>query len=197
MEYLKINNLLDADSERQPIYLTRKWVEVSDESKGTYRAGSMIKYNTRTTMADLCDYSEAYILVDGTITTDAAGAARAGTFAFKNCGPFTECITKINNTQIDHSENLDLTMPMYNMLEYSENYAKTSGLLYRFSRDDGADIDVNNQSFTSKKVGQIVADAFAANTPDSINVQLRVPLKYLSNFWRVLEMPLINCEVNL
>ena len=121
---------------------------------------------------------------------------------FKNCAPFTSCISKINNTQIDNAEYIDIVMPMYNLIEYSDNYSKTSGSLWQYCKDIPA---VNN-------AGNIV-DFNGANATDSFNfktkitgqtgddgtkeVKIMVPLKYLSNFRRTFEMPLINCEVNL
>ena len=85
--------------------------------------------------SSLCDYSDAYILVKGNITvnnTAAAGAAANNTnkkVIFKNCAPFPNCISKINNTQIDNSEYIDIVMPMYNFIDYSDNHSKTSGSL--------------------------------------------------------------------
>ena len=83
----------------------------------------------------LCDYSDAYILVKGTITVNNTAAADADAnntnkkVIFKNCAPFTNCISKINNTQIDNSKDIDIVVPMYNLIEYSDNYSKTSGSL--------------------------------------------------------------------
>ena len=85
--------------------------------------------------SSLCDYSDAYILVKGNITvnnTAADGAAANNTnkkVIFKNCAPFTDCISKINNTQVDNAKDIDIVMPMYNLIEYSNNYSKTSGSL--------------------------------------------------------------------
>ena len=121
MEHQKISNLLDDSGDRPRIYQTKKWVEINDDARETYAVDSQIKFKTTSLMSDLCDFSEAYILVKGTITvgTD-ADAARAIPVAFKNCAPFTSCISEINNTQIDNARDLDITMPMYNLLEYSK-----------------------------------------------------------------------------
>ena len=126
MEHQKISNLLDASSDQPRKYQTKKWIEVNDDARGTYATNSQIKFKTTMTMSDLCDFSEAYILVKGTITVGAGAAdpARAIPVAFKNCAPFTSCISEINNTQIDNAKDLDITMPMYNLLEYSKNYAE-------------------------------------------------------------------------
>ena len=112
--------------------------------------------------------------------------------AFKNCAPFINCISEINNTQIDNAKDIDIVMPMYNLIEYSDNYAKTSGSLWQYFRDEPDDNLADYESFKSKiKIRKI------PDNGNEKNVEIRVPLKYLSNFWRTLEMPLINCEVNL
>ena len=91
--------------------------------------------------SSLCDYSDAYILVKGNITvnnTAADGAAANNTnkkVIFKNCAPFTNCISKINNTQIDNTEYIDIVMPMHNLIEYSDNYSKTSGSLWQYCKE--------------------------------------------------------------
>ena len=112
---------------------------------------------------------------------------------FKNCAPFTKCISRINNTAIDNAQVFDIVIPVYNLIEYSDNYSKTSGSLWQYYKDDPNDNITQSESFKSKiKItGKTPA---AGNTKD---VEIIVPLKYLSNFWRTLEMLLINCEVNL
>ena len=151
--------------------------------------------------SSLCDYKDAYILVKGTITITGAGAdvaaRQAGKIdkgvAFKNCGPFTNCISEINNKQVDNAKDVDIVMPMYNLIEYSDNYVKTTGSLWQYFRDEPDDNIEDSESFKSKI-------KITGKTPDDDNekdVERMVPLKYLSNFWRTLEMPLINCEVNL
>ena len=150
--------------------------------------------------SSLCDYSDAYIFVIGKITITGAGDdtvarqtdERDKGVAFKNCSPFTNCISEINNIQIDNAKNIDIVMPMYNLIEYSDNYSKASDL-WQYYRDEPNDNLADSESFKSKiKItGKTPA---AGNEKD---VEIRVPLKYLSNFGRPLEMPLINCEVNL
>ena len=209
MEYQKIANLIDDDTSNQPSkFRTRNWVEIDDESRGAYNVNSQIKFKTTTLKSSLCDYSDAYILVKGTITvnnTAAQGAAANNTnkkVIFKNCAPFTNCVSGINNTQIDNAKDIDIVMPMYNLIEYSDNYAKTTGSLWQYCKDIPARnnndeivaVAVNNVTdsfdFKAKITGQTEDDG----TKD---VEIMVPLKYLSNFWRTLEIPLINCEVNL
>ena len=151
--------------------------------------------------SNLCDYADSYILVKGTITItgegDNAGEREADErnkgVTFKNCVPFTKCISRINNTDIDNTHDIDIVMPMYNLTEYSNNYSKTSGSLFQYFKDIPNDNLARSESFKSKVkiTGKTPADG---NTKD---VEIIVPLKHLSNFWRTLEMPLINCEVNL
>ena len=94
--------------------------------------------------SNLCDYIDSYILVKGTITvpnTEAAGIAVNNTIKkiiFKNCAPFTDCITEINNTQVDDAQNIDVVMPMYNLIKNSDAYSKTSGGLWQYYRDEPA-----------------------------------------------------------
>ena len=159
---------------------------------------------------NLCDYADSYILVKGTITIIGSAGPPAGRTGaellaarnaderdkgviFKDCAPFTKCISRINGIEIDNARDIDIVMPMYNLIEYSDNYSKTSGSLWQYYKDDPNDNLSDSESFKSKiKItGKTPA---AGNTKD---VEILVPLKYLSNFWRTLEMPLINCEVNL
>ena len=131
MEYQKIANLIDNDASNQPSkFKTRNWVEINDESRGAYNVNSQIKFKTTMLKSSLCDYSDAYILVKGTISvnnTAAQGAAVNNNnkkVIFKNCAPFTNCISKINNTQIDNAKDIDIVIPMYNLIEYSDNMQK-------------------------------------------------------------------------
>ena len=112
---------------------------------------------------------------------------------FKNCAASTKCTSRINGTEIDDAQDIDIAMPMYNLIEYSDNYSKTSGSLWRYYKDDPNDNITQSESFKSKIriMGKTPA---AGNTKD---VEIIVPLEYLSNFWRTVEMPLINFEVNL
>ena len=148
--------------------------------------------------SSLCDYSDAYILVKVKITITGAGADAAARQAderdkgvsFKNCAPFTSCKSDINNVEIDYFQDIDIIMPMYNLIEYSDNYAKTSGSLRQYYRDEPNDNLADSQSFKSKI-------KITLNNGDEKDVEIMVPLKYLSNFWRTLEMLLINFEVIL
>ena len=151
MEYQKIANLIDDDASNQPSkFRTRNLVEINDESRGAYNVNSQIKFKTAMLKSNLCDYSDAYILVKGTISvnnTAAQGAAANNTnkkVIFKNCAPFTNCISEINNTHIDNAKDIDIVMPMYNLIEYSDNYAKTTGSLWQYCKDIPA-LDANNE----------------------------------------------------
>ena len=135
MQYRKITNLLNHASNKPSKFGTRNWVEVNDGIRDSYSPNNQIRFKTAMLRSSLCDYSDAYILVKGNITvnnTAADGAAANNTnkkVIFKNCAPFTNCISKINNTQIDNAEYIDIVMLMYNLIEYSDNYSKTFGSL--------------------------------------------------------------------
>ena len=151
--------------------------------------------------SSICDYSDAYILVKGTITINGRGADAAARQAdekdkgasFKNCAPFINCISEINITQIDNAKDINIVMPMYNIIEYSDNYAITSASLWQYFRDEPDD---NIEDFESLKF-KVKITGKTPNNNNEKDVEIMVPLKYLSNFWKTLEMPLINCEVNL
>ena len=153
---------------------------------------------------NLCDYAEAYILVNGTIR--ATNALNATRLALKNCAPFIKCNLEINDEHIDTAENLDIVMPMYNLIEYSDNYQDSSATLYPYKRDEPPEADAvanltdnNSSSFKYKfsLLGNIPQIDGAGNVArvGRLNVKVVVPLKYLSNFFRSLEMPLINCKI--
>ena len=201
MEYQKIANLIEDASNQPSKFRTKNWVEINDESRGAYNVNSQIKFKTTMLKSSLCDYSDAYILIKGTITINRAGADVAARHAderdkgvaFKTCDPFINCISEINNTQVDNAKDIAIVMPMYNLIEYSDNYAKTTGSLWQYFRDEPNDDIEDSESFKSK----IKITRKTNNNNNVKNVEIMVPLKYLSNFWRTLEMPLINCEVNL
>ena len=201
MGYQKITNLLDDSSNKTSKFRTEHWVEINDESRGKYNDDKQIRFKTTMLKSSICDYSDAYILVKGKITITGAGADAAARqaderdkgVAFKNCAPFTSCKSDINNVEIDYCQDIDLVMPTYNLIEYSDNYAKTSGRLRQYYRNEPNDNLADSESFKSEI-------KITGKTPDDGNekdVEIMVPLKYLSNFWRTLETPLINCEVSL
>ena len=144
MEYQKIANLIDGTPNQPSKFRTRNWVEINDESRGVYNVNSQIKFKTTMLKPGLCDYSGAYILVKGRITIAGAGNDAAARQAdernkgviFKNCATFINCISEINNTQIDNAKDIDIVMPMYNLIEYSDSYVKTTGSLWQYFRDE-------------------------------------------------------------
>ena len=146
MEYQKISNLLDSALNKPSNFRTRNWVEINDDIRGAYSPNKQIRFKTGMLRSSLCDYSDGYILVKGNITVN--NTAAAGTDAnnankkvrFKNCAPFTNCLSKINNTQIDNAEYIDILMPMYNLIEYSDNYSKTSGSLWKYCKEIPAEM---------------------------------------------------------
>ena len=123
METQKIVNLLSDSEEFNLKFATRKWFIINDQNNGQYGRGdendSTIKFETKVIKPNLCDYSDAYILVTGDIKVTAAAADT--NVAFKNCAPFTRCITHINDEHVETAENLDIIMPMYNLIVYSGN----------------------------------------------------------------------------
>ena len=137
-----LDNRVALNESNQPSkFRTENWVEINDESRGTY-TGNDIKFKTTMLRSNLCDYADAYILVKGTITITGAGDDAAARRAdernkgviFKNCAPFTKCISKINDTEIDSIQDIDIVTPMYNLIEYSDNSktSKTSGRLWQY-----------------------------------------------------------------
>ena len=201
MKYQKITSLLDNASNQPSKFRTKSQVEINDESRVGYTTGSDIKFKTMSLRSSLCYYADAYILFKGTITITGAEdnvAARQADqrnkgVIFKNSVPFTKSISKVNDTEIDNARDIDIVMEMYNLIEYCDNYSKTSGSLWQYYKDGPSDNLADSESFKSK-VKIIGSTPAGGNTKD---VKIIVPLKYLSNFWRTLEMPLINCEVSL
>ena len=118
MEYQKIANLLNDESNKPSKFRTKNWVEIDDDIRGAYSPNKQIRFKTSMLRSSLCDYSDAYILVKGNISvnnTAAAGVDANNTnknVIFKNCAPFTSCISEINNEQIDDAEYNDIVMPM-------------------------------------------------------------------------------------
>ena len=225
MEYDKINNLLlseDNESEKLSKFVIREYVKVNSLSN-VYNQNKSIRFKTPMLRSNLCDYSDAYILVKGTITLTAPGAnnnannirdKRNRPLILKNNAPSVLCITRINDELIEDADDLDIVMPMYNLLEYSKNYRKTMGSLYNYYRDElSNDADDNNfdnikviNSNTFKYKNKITGNAYNVNAGalgydvnknGTQKVELDIPLKYLGNFWRALNTPLISCEVSL
>ena len=207
MENQKIINLLDKIDTDSKHFATKKCYIINDENNTNYDVNKetgadnpdTIKYDTRVLKPNLCDYAEAFILIDGTIR---AAAADANTrLSLKNCAPFPKCNLEINDEHVDTAENLDITMLMYNLIEYSDNYQDSSATLYQYKRDEPpeadavADLTTDHLSSFKYKVS-LLGNPVVANNIARLNVKVVVPIKYLSNFFRLLEMQ-INCKIKL
>ena len=144
MEYQKITNLLGTTIDEIPRFTTKKWVEVHDQSGSAddrYKPNKQIRFKTSMLRSDLFDYSDTYIAVKGNIILTKANRRRVidirnRFLVFENNAPFTNCISKINNVLIDNAEDLDIIMPMDNLIEYSKNYRKTTGSFWNYNRDE-------------------------------------------------------------
>ena len=138
MKTQKIVHLLNDTDRESSEFVTRKWYVINYQNNTEYGEGnendSSIKFETKVIKSSLCDYSNAYILVTGDITVI---NINVGTnVAFNDCAPFTRCATPINDEHIDTAENVDIILPMYNLIEYSDNYSHISGSLWQFKRDE-------------------------------------------------------------
>ena len=197
MESQKIINLLDSDDNESQKFATKRWYIINDQNTGNNaygngEDGTTIKFETKVIKHNLCDYSDAYMLVTGNIQNKPANSL----VAFKNCAPFRTCDVTINDEHVEKAEDLDIVMPMYNLLEYSDNYQDSTGSLYQFKRDeppdDNADVANNTSSLVYKS--KLISGTDDNNVN---NVKLVVHLKYISSFFRSLEMPLVNCKIDL
>ena len=152
METQKIVNLLNDTEQLNSRFATRKWYIINDQNNGQYGRGNendaTIKCERKVIKPNLCYYSDAYILVTGDIKI--ADVAANDNVAFKNCAPFIRFVTHINDEHVEIAENLDIIMPMYNLLEYCDNYADSSGILYPMN-DAGNPNNVALDNSTSVK----------------------------------------------
>ena len=197
MEFQKITNFLDtaSDDKDLPRFVSKKWIEIYDQSGENCTVNKEIRIKTAMLRSDLCYFSDVYIDVKGNITvTDPSNAKRNKSVRFKNNAPFINCISKFNGVQIDNAED-DVVMQMYNLLEYSKNYRKTTGSLWNYYRDEPSNpLSSNSESFKYKA-------SIVGKTPEDndslMNAKVVILLKHLSNFWRALNIPLIYCEVEL
>ena len=168
---------------------------IDSKSKGNYSDENEIKFLTSSLESNLCDYSDANILVKENIN-DTGGDANTKV-AFKNCAPFRKCRTEINETFVDDAEHINIAMPMYNLIEYSDDYSYTSGSWWQFKRDEieeDVDLALDDDHIPNNSLSFKYKSSFITNRN---GVKIAVPLKYLSNFLRSLEMPLSNCKVEL
>ena len=221
MEYDKINNLLLSEDNESEVSKANRANEMSEQlSKfvtrqfvnslsNTYNENKSIRFKTPMLRSNLCDYSDAYIFIKGTVTVNGVLneaeneiLGRNTPLILQNNAPFVSCMTKINNEFIEDADDLDIVIPMYNLLEYSKNYRKTIGSLYNYYRDELSD-DNNPNSFPNTNV--VNSNAFEyknkitgnTNNQGTKDVELAIPLKYLGNFWRALNIPLVSCEIFL
>ena len=218
MEYDKINTLLlseDNESEKLSKFVTRKYVRVNS-LLDTYNENKSIRFKTPMLRSNLCDYSDAYILVKSTITVNGVlnGAEnditrRNRPLTLKNNAPFVSCITRINGELIEDTDDIDIVMPKDNLLEYSKNYRKTIGSLYNHYRDELTNDDndnfanrnvVNSEAFKYKN--KITGNTYNVDVDDvnkngTQKIELAIPSKCFGNFWRALNVPLISCKVFL
>ena len=185
--------MLGSASNKPSRFRTRNWIEINDDIRGAYSPNKQIMFKKAMLRSSLCDCSNAYILVKENISVNNTAAAAADPdnrnkkVTFKNCAPFTNCIIKTNNTQIDNAEYIDIVMPMYNLIEYRDNYWQTSESWWQYCKeipavdDDGDIADFNGANvtnsfkFKTKITGQ-------TNNDGIINVEILVPLKYFSKY---------------
>ena len=199
MEFQKNANFLDTtlDDKELPRFVTKKWIEVYDQSEENYNPNKEIRIKMSMLRSDLCDFSDVYIVVEGDITLEGNNNANKQNenLAFKNNAPFINYISKINGIKIDNAEDLGVVMTMHNLLEYSKNYRKTTGSLWNYYRDEPSNLLSSNSKSFKYKI------SIVGKTPEDndsfTNAKVVILLKYVSNFWRVLNTPLINCEVEL
>ena len=183
MEYQKIDNLLNDESKKPSKFRTRNWVERNYDVRGAYSPDKLIRFKTTILMSSLCDYGNAYILIKGNITvnnTAVEGAAATNTnkiLLFKNCAPFTNCITNINNTEIDNAKYIDIVMPMYNLIEYSDNHSEISVSPWRYCKEILAVSDNGD-----------IADFKGANATDSFNFKSKITGQTAANLIMVISL---------
>ena len=189
METQKTVNLLNGSDNENSKFATKKCYVIDSELKGNCSHKNPIKFLTSSLESNLCDYFEAYILVKGNITATPSNAATE--VVFKNCAPSDDCRTEINGTFVDYANILNIKMPMYNLIEYSDNYSDTSGSLWDFRRDEivnNANVTNTDNAPSFKYKASIIGNTGKDGTKNEAKIP--VPLKYLSNFWRSLEIPL-------
>ena len=221
MEYQKIKNLLDNIPDKVTKFITKKWAEIHDQSGETYNTNKQIRFKTSMLRSDLCDFSDACIVVKGKITVSADERDRDKmnrSVILKNNASFISCISKINGALVENVK----VMPMYNFFEYSKNYSKTSASLWNYYRDELTDETndnngpnknvINSKSFKYKtsisgstyNVPRRItgADGNPVNNPNydrkergTKEIEIAVSLKHRGSFWSSINMPLINCEV--
>ena len=199
MEYQKIINLLDNTPNQPPKFKTKNWVEINYESCGNYNKDNQIRFKTSMLRSSLCNYSDAYILVKGTIAAvNTAAQGQPNNSAnkkviFKHCAPFTNCISRINNMQVNDAHDIDVVMSMHNLIGYIDNYSRTSEILWEYCRDQPAlnptdnaiDFNADNATTDSFKIKEKITRKIGNN--GTKNVKIMVLLKYLIIFRELLK----------
>ena len=219
MEYQKITNILGNIPDKVPRFITKKWIEVHDQSGETYNTNKQIRFKTSMLRSDLCDYNDTYIFVKGidTVSVDERDRDEMNRqVILKNSAPFISCISKINGVLAENAEDLDIVIPMYNLLKHSKHYSKISASSWNYYRDELTDEAndnngpnknvINSKSFKYKTsiTGSTDDDGNPANNLNydqnkrgTKEVEIAVPLKHLGNFWNSLNILLVNCELSL
>ena len=216
MGYNKITNLLGKlDKDEIPKFTTIKLIEIFDQSDGTYNKNKDIRFKTNQLRNDLCDFNDAYIVVTGKITVTIPGnddnVDNRKVF-LKNSAPFFNCTLRINSQLIEDAQDLDIVIPMYNLLYYSKNFRKTTGSFWNYypdmpksEHDNNANLrqriiypikDSESFNYKIKLIGNVPGAVDPANSDDSEreleDIKIVVPLKNISNFMFNLDFLLIN-----
>ena len=184
-----------SDDKNLPRFVTKKWIEVYDQSEGNYNVNKEIRIKKSMLRSDSCDFSDAYIVGKGVITvTNPDNAKRNKAVVFKNNVTFINCISKITGVKIDNAEDLDVVIPMYNLLQYSKNYRKTAGSLWKYYRDEPSNTlssDYESLKYKTSITGNTYNVAageagYDANKVGKSETEIVIPLNHLSNFWKSL-----------
>ena len=208
MEYQKLINILgDVSDKVMPRFITEKWIEIYDESGGTFNVNKEVRFKTPQLISDLCDWNCAYLVVKVKIsTTDPDDNAYDRKLALKNNAPFFSFILKINGNLVENAEDLGIVMPLYCLLCYSNNYRKTTGSLCNYYRDEpnsGHNNNNRNRIHYSIKDSESfdyktgITGKLPDNEDDLENIEIVMPLEHLSRFMRQWDILLIYCGISL
>ena len=177
MGYQKIANLLGNIPDKVPIFITKKWIEVHDQSGETYNTNKQIRYKTSMLRSDLCDFSDACVVVKGIVAVSANERDRDEMnrqVILKNNALFISCISKMNGVLVENAKGLDIVMPMSDLLEYRKHYPKTSASLWNYYRDELTD-DTNDNNSPNKNVINSKSFKFKTSiTGSTYNVPRRI-----------------------
>ena len=185
METQKFVNLLNGSDNENSKFAPKKWYIIDSEAKGKNAKDHPMKFLTSSLESNLCDYSDAYILVTGniTVTRTIVGDPVKRKQVLNAAPQVVFCRTEINGTFVDYAEFINITVSMYNLIEYSDNYSDTQGSLWDFKRDEidnNANVTNDNNAPTFKYKANLIGNTEKNATKKG--VKLAVPLKYLSNF---------------